>query len=73
MTKHNAQHGLLVAMGGINAAARKEFETLRTVIQVWDSEMLLEKLFETYPRLSEATRAALPLKQAWVLDDESEG
>jgi predicted Mrr-cat superfamily restriction endonuclease len=35
--------------------------------------MLLEKLFETYPNLSEATQAALPLKQAWVLDDESEG
>jgi restriction system protein len=35
--------------------------------------MLLEKLFETYPRLPEATRAALPLRQAWVLDDESEG
>lgn len=71
VTKNNAQHGLLVAMGGINAAARKEFETLRAVIQVWDAEVLLDKLFDTYPRLSEATRAALPLKQAWVLDDES--
>lgn len=68
-----ATQGLLVAMGGLNSAARKEWLDLRSTIQVWDSEMLLEKLFETYPRLPEATRAALPLKQAWVLDDESEG
>ena len=68
-----ATQGLLVAMGGLNAPARKEWLDLRSTIQVWDSEMLLEKLFETYPRLPEATRAALPLRQAWVLDDESEG
>ena len=68
-----ATQGLLVAMGGLNAPARKEWLDLRSTIQVWDSEVLLERLFETYPRLSEATRAALPLKQAWVLDDESEG
>ena len=68
-----ATQGLLVAMGGLNAPARKEWLDLRSTIQVWDSEVLLETLFETYPRLPEATRAALPLKQAWVLDDESEG
>lgn len=73
MTANHAEHGLLVAMGGITTAAAQEFRSQRTRIQVWDSEILLEKLFETYPRLSEATRAALPLKQAWVLDDESEG
>ncbi len=73
MTANHAEHGLLVAMGGITAAAAQEFRSQRTRIQVWDAEMLLEKLFETYPRLSETTQAALPLKQAWVLDDESEG
>ncbi|MGC3995502.1 MAG: restriction endonuclease [Propionicimonas sp.] len=69
----SATQGLLVAMGGLNSPARKEWLDLRSTIQVWDSEVLLEKLFETYPRLSEATRATLPLKQAWVLDDEAEG
>ena len=73
MGRTGAAQGLLVAMGGLNGPARKEHEHLRSTIQVWDSEALLNRLFETYPRLPEATRAALPLKQAWVLDDESEG
>ena len=59
-------------MGGINGPARAEFKSQRTRIQVWDAEVLLEQLFATYPLLPEATRAALPLKQVWVLDDDTE-
>lgn len=73
MDNNRAQQGLLVAMGGINAQATAEFRALRTRIQVWDAETLLGHVFAVYPRLPGATRAALPLKQAWVLDDESEG
>lgn len=71
IVRTGAVQGLLVAMGGLNGAARKEWENLRSIIRVWDSEVLLAKLFETYPRLPESTRAALPLRQAWVLDDEA--
>ncbi len=72
MNKNNAPQGLLVAMGGITAPAKKEFESLRTIIQVWDAEALLDQLFATYPRLPDSTKAALPLKQVWVLDDDTE-
>ena len=47
-------------------------ESLRTIIQVWDAEALLDQLFATYPRLPDSTKAALPLKQVWVLDDDTE-
>jgi len=56
----------------ITAPAKKEFESLRTIIQVWDAEALLDQLFATYPRLPDSTKAALPLKQVWVLDDDTE-
>lgn len=72
MSKNNAQQGLLVAMGGITGPAKKEFESLRTIMQVWDAEALLDQLFATYHLLPEPTRAALPLKQVWVLDDDTE-
>jgi restriction system protein len=72
MSKNNAPHGLLVAMGGITGPAKKEFESLRTIIQVWDAEALLDQLFATYPLLPDSTKAALPLKQVWVLDDDTE-
>ncbi|GGK64151.1 restriction endonuclease [Ornithinimicrobium pekingense] len=71
VTRYNAHHGVLVAWGGVSKPAMAEFSHLRTTIRVWDSETLLDKLFQTYPRLPEHIRAQLPLKQAWVLDDES--
>ncbi len=72
MSKNNAPHGLLVAMGGITGPAKKEFESLRTIIQVWDAEALLDQLFASYHLLPDSTKAALPLKQVWVLDDDTE-
>lgn len=72
MDTNRARQGLLVAMGGVNGPAKAEFRSQRTRIQVRDAEVLLEQLFDTYPLLPEATRAALPLKQAWVLDDDTE-
>lgn len=73
MGRTGASQGLLVAMGGLNGPAKKEHENLRSSIQIWDSEKLLDHLFDTYPQLSEATRAALPLRQTWVLDDDTNG
>ena len=70
ITQHNADQGLLVAWGGVSNAARREFSTQRTQLAIWDSEILLEKLFETYDQLPIATQQAIPLKRAWVLDDE---
>lgn len=70
MVQHKADQGLLVAWGGVTKPARKEFERDRTTFRVWDAELLLDKLFETYDRLPAATRAQIPLRQVWVLDDE---
>ena len=71
MTQHRADQGLLVAWGGVTNAARKEFERDRTSFRIWDAEEVLERLFETYDRLPMTTRAKIPLKQAWVLDEET--
>ncbi len=70
MTQHRADQGLLVAWGGVTTAATREFLRDRTSFRIWDSEELLNRLFETYDRLPASTRARIPLKQAWVLDPE---
>ena len=70
MTQHRADQGLLVAWGGVTSAAAREFLRDRTSFRVWDSEELLNRLFETYDQLPAATRARIPLKQAWVLDED---
>lgn len=71
VTRYDADHGVLVAWGGVSKPAMAEFSHLRKTIRIWDSEELLDKLFQTYPQLPDSIRAQLPLKQAWVLDDEA--
>lgn len=70
MTQHRADQGLLVAWGGVTASATREFLRDRTSFRIWDSEELLNRLFETYDQLPASTRARIPLKQAWVLDQD---
>lgn len=71
MTQHRADQGLLVAWGGVTGPAAREFLRDRTSFRIWDSEELLSRLFETYDQLPASTRARIPLKQAWVLDENA--
>jgi restriction system protein len=71
MLSHRSDQGLLVAWGGITKDARREIRTDRLTMRVWDADALLEQLFEVYDRLPEETRRAVPLKRAWVLDEEA--
>lgn len=70
MTQHRATQGLLVAWGGVTSQARREFLTQRTQLRIWDAEDVLDNLFERYAELPEQTKAAIPLKQTWVLADD---
>ncbi len=71
ISSNGADQGLLVAWGGITKDARRDMRTDRFTIRVWDADELLDEMFRVYDRMSEATRAALPLKEAWVLDEEA--
>lgn len=70
VTSNQADQGLLVAWGGINTNAKREFSHQRTRMRFWDSEDLMEQLFKVYAELPQETRNKLPLKLAWVLDEE---
>lgn len=70
MAAHGAV-GLLVAWGGITRQARQYLSTQRFAIKVWNSEDLLERVFQHYPALPADVRADLPLKQVWTLVEET--
>lgn len=72
MTQYQADQALLVAWGGVTGPASREFATARTRLRIWDADELLDRLFATYDKLPTTTRASLPLKMAWVLDDEGD-
>ena len=66
-----ADQGLLVAWGGLNKKGREEMFANRLTIATWDAERLLDEILAVYDRLSPETKAKLPLKQVWVLDEET--
>lgn len=72
MASNKADQGLLVAWGGLNKQAQTAIRTDRLTIRVWDSEDVLDHLFAVYDRLPDESRNKIPLKQAWVLDEESD-
>ena len=61
-----AQTGLLVSIGGVNAAAQKELNRNFFKLRLWQMSDLLKALYRAYDELSDSTRARLPLKQIWA-------
>lgn len=70
-TMHQADHGLLVAWGGVTKQAKDLLATQRFAIRIWDSEALLDEVKKHYRELPDAIRADLPLTQVWTLAEEA--
>ena len=66
VSNSQAQTGLLVSIGGVNAIAQKELDSNFFKLRLWQMPDLLKALFRTYGELSDETRAKLPLKQIWA-------
>lgn len=70
MMSNRADQGLLVAWGGITKDAKREIRTDRLTMRVWTADDLLDELFDVYDLLPDSLRSRIPLKKAWVLDEE---
>lgn len=69
--QHQADHGLLVAMGGLTAQAQAKVDAQRLRVAVWDSEELVDRLLEHYEVLPNAVKEIIPLRRAWVIDESA--
>lgn len=69
VSQHNADHGLLVTLGGLTPPAQAKVDAQRLRVAVWDAEELVDRLLKHYEVLSDATREAIPLRRAWVIDE----
>lgn len=69
--QHAADHGLLVAMGGLTAQAQAKVDAQRLKVAVWDEEEVLRRLYEHYETMPEDIQADIPLRRAWVIDEAS--
>jgi restriction system protein len=67
MTTHGAEHGLLVAWGGLTKPARDGLKNQH--LRVREASDVVDALLRTYDRLPEEVRAQLPLRRVWMLAD----
>ena len=66
VSQSGAQTGLLVSIGGVNKAARKDLDDDFFKLRLWQMDDLLKALFKSYAELPEYIRAKLPLRQIWA-------
>jgi restriction system protein len=73
MRQFGAQHGLLVAWGGVTKALAKEAQRLFFEIRIWDSGEVVKALQNNYDQLSGELQSDIPLKRIWALADDATG
>lgn len=67
--QHQADHGLLVAMGGLTASAKAKVNAQRLKVAVWDAEEILDRLLQHYDNMPEDIQRAIPLRKTWLIDE----
>lgn len=67
--QHQADHGLLVAMGGLTPPAQAKVDAQKLKVAVWDAEELVDRLLKHYEVMPDAIKDAIPLRRAWVIDE----
>ncbi len=67
-----AEHGLLVAWGGINNKAEQEISRSFFSIRLWDQDKIVDELMKNYDQLDDSLKAEIPLKKIWTLVEEND-
>ncbi|MCD7100717.1 restriction endonuclease [Pseudoclavibacter sp. 13-3] len=69
VSQHQADHGLLVALGGLTAQANEKVNSQRLRVAVWDAEEVLNRLLEHYDVMPDTVKRAIPLRKTWLIDE----
>jgi restriction system protein len=67
--QHQADHGLLVALGGLTDAAKAKVKMQRLKVAVWDAEEVLNRLLEHYEVMPDDVKRKIPLRREWIIDE----
>ncbi|HOW38552.1 MAG TPA: restriction endonuclease, partial [Bacillota bacterium] len=70
MVNHKADFGLFVSWRGFKSSVEALKQQKFFSIRFWDQKKIIEELFETYDKLSDELRNAIPLKRIWTLTIE---
>lgn len=67
--QHQADHGLLVALGGLTAPAKAKVNVQQLKVAVWDAEEVLDRLLEHYEVMPDEVKRKIPLRKDWIIDE----
>ncbi|WP_229662993.1 restriction endonuclease [Microbacterium album] len=67
--EQGADHGLLVAWGGLTRPAKDTVYKQQFRLRAWTAEEVVDAVLRTYDRLPDDIQSRLPLKRVWVLAD----
>ncbi|MBM9432498.1 restriction endonuclease [Flaviflexus equikiangi] len=67
--QYQADHGLLVALGGLTAPARAKVNVQQLKVAVWDAEEVLDRLLEHYEVMPDEVKRNIPLRKDWIIDE----
>lgn len=70
MSNYNADYGLLVSWSGFKTSVIKEIPKQFFKVRLWDSQKIIEEIFENYDKLSDEIKTEIPLKRVWMLNVE---
>lgn len=69
--QHQADHGLLVTLGGLTPQAQAKVDAQRLRVAVWDAEELVDRLLKHYEVMPDLIKETIPLRRAWVIDESA--
>ena len=70
MSNFNADFGLLVSWSGFKTSVIKEIPKQFFKVRLWDSQKIIEEIFNNYEKLSDNIKTEIPLKRVWMLNTE---
>ena len=70
MNKVGAEYGLLISWNGFKTSVEKERGNQFFSIRLWDSNDVINELFDNYEKLSPEIQTEIPLKRIWMLNND---
>ena len=72
MSNFNADYGLLVSWSGFKSSVMNEASKQFFKVRLWNSQNIIQEIFNNYEKLSNEIKAEIPLKRIWMLNIEEE-
>ncbi|MGD9677001.1 MAG: restriction endonuclease [Vulcanibacillus sp.] len=70
MSNFNADYGLLISWSGFKTTVIKEIPKQFFKVRLWDSQKIIEEIFDNYENLSDKIKVEIPLKRVWMLNED---